>query len=212
MKKEKGNVYYLVCLYGLYDHILRTPIELDGYTEYLDALVELYRNNIFDKDEVYFVDLMLEEKIPSIILCGGITNKQLEVSEARSVFLNYGIRKKILNRLGLPENSEYVQVYLEENSVNTAQNIYNGMSRIIARDVNPNKTIYVICDKFRKFKVKMILRRALSLFVNTGTVKVIALKRKDIHPHSNYIYQFFAGLRYLSYWNFVKDANLRGGK
>ena len=199
MKKEKGNVYYLVCLYGLYDHILRTPIELDGYTEYLDALVELYRNNIFDKDEVYFVDLMLEEKIPSIILCGGITNKQLEVSEARSVFLNYGIRK-------------YVQVYLEENSVNTAQNIYNGMSRIIARDVNPNKTIYVICDKFRKFKVKMILRRALSLFVNTGTVKVIALKRKDIHPHSNYIYQVFAGLRYLSYWNFVKDANLRGGK
>ncbi|PIZ27983.1 hypothetical protein COY43_03030 [Candidatus Berkelbacteria bacterium CG_4_10_14_0_8_um_filter_35_9_33_8] len=109
----------------------------------------------------------------------------------------------------LSEESERIHIVLENQSKNTAQNIYNGISRIIVRDVDPNKIIYVICDKFRKIKVKILVYQIKKLFLNTGKIKIIGFKRKDIHPHSNYFYQFFTGLRYLSFHKFAEDMSIK---
>lgn len=171
----------IVCLYGIFDRLLRCPTEMIGYRKYLEKVLE------------YAIDLASRDELSAIVLCGGVTNPMTSISEAESVEWFFSELRKTFR----------ISVLLESSSKNTVQNIIRGMS--LAKGLGcEESSMIVITDEPRAIKAQLVLIRA-----GKTKTEVIGFKRRDIHWKSNPMWQFLDGLKYFIFpWTFERDLNV----
>lgn len=160
----------LICLYGLLDASRRTEIEMRGYQAYLSRARQ------------FCLNLLKEGNLDKIVLSGGYTDPG--ISEAKSVFpffAKYFDKKYLL---------------LQEEGVNTTQNIKIGVEFVVANDYS--KDVVVICDDHRMMRVWAICKYYQTQYSEI-ILKVKSFPREDIHPNSNFIKQTIASFFYLAW-------------
>ncbi len=107
------------------------------YKDYLDNAISLIKNH----------------EITDLIICGGFTNKNLQISEASSI------------KSYLIENNINSNIFLEEKSITTPQNLKFSQEIISTNSLLP-ESIIITCDSIRAPKVYYLALRYLSNSLN----------------------------------------------
>ena len=178
----------IVCIacYGNYGYGYgRTPEEMRGYDNYLDEIIGYIKTLI----EIVRVELPL-----TIVVCGGKTNPNFDISEAETVYTELISR---LERTGLGRDK--FNFITERQSANTTQNVFLGIDVIsrygLLRLRNLSQHYIFIFDSLRAMKAIPIAR----LFCKKYGIlhwQVVGFNRPDIHPHSKWYKQFFVACLY----------------
>lgn len=219
MSKE---ITVAVMCYGLYGYDYRMPEEIEGLHQYFHSCAK------------YISSLHKQGKLSGVVLCGGFTNSQYpNVSEAKtSAQYLLNVLKTIYK---VPVDA--IVVCLEEQSINTAQNIVSTGYLMTHKDpFTPKELMEALendsekarrmrqtkenwhklshdvvftCDRYRWLKVRIMLKLARKL-LSGFKLNVVSFHRADIHPNSNWIPQL--GVAYLYYRNpdkFFSDLEAR---
>lgn len=107
------------------------------YKKYLDDAISLIKNH----------------QITDLIICGGFTNKNVQISEASSI------------KSYLIENKVNSNIFLEEKSISTPQNLKFSQEIITKNSILP-ESIIITCDSIRAPKVYYLALRYLSNSLN----------------------------------------------
>nr|AQS30057.1 hypothetical protein [uncultured bacterium] len=194
----------VVCLYGIFDDTLRSPIEMKGYWQYLQGVVEF----ISRLAGVGPGRKLGGAIVSPIVLCGGRTNPATSLSEAESVLpiltqaisTRYQDFRNVSGMIGVwPSSSLTHDVLLENKSSNTAQNIHNALEQLLnflGEDRCREGRILFVCDAVRRFPV-WVLARHLCDEKGLRFGGVVGLPRRDIHSNSKTWKQVLRGCRYL---------------
>jgi len=173
-----------ICLVLLYG---RYSQENHGYTKYLEGIAEHLIEGFYDK----------------IVLCGGFTGfGEQKISEAGSVI------NKLIELTDMPE-SDFI---LEEESLHTTQNIYQGWKKFFPlKKLDKKIDCTIITDHKHRFKSMIIVRnlrqrKEFKKLINS--VNYISFDRPDKHPKNTWIYQTAQGFGYLLYPPFI-DKHLK---
>ena len=168
----------LICCYGF------------AGQQYGRSKLEVYGISCYIYDVLTF---SLNHKANLLIFCGGKTRPDYpEISESQTIL------DEFYSRIVWTYNIS-TQILLEETSTTTHGNIVNGFNKLV-RGVNDqtiefdftSDTIYIFCDTYREWKVKVIswiLFRGMKV-----NYKIVPCKRKNIHPKSSLLYQSTIGI------------------
>ncbi len=190
---------YLVSLYGnltsYSDPRGRTPLQIKGYHQYLDAFCADIARTLTQHSQLRVL----------VVLCGGFTSKEdPELSESASVF-DYVADK--LSTLLTVERLDRLFVIIEHESINSVQNIAMGIEtaeEFFLQQYPPGPTVsigtediinlpfhlmsvIVCCDRAR---IGSNLYAARHLFAGADIdLMVVGYPRRDDHIHSHWIVQ-----------------------
>jgi hypothetical protein len=154
--------------YGLVDKSVRSKIEYDGCTSYLDMFLELIER------------LDNNDQLDHVFLCGAATNPlKPDMSEAASMRLYLKSRNDAL----ITRLESEGRFHLEEHSLNTTQNIWYAAG-LVRKYGESDVEWFLCCDNHREPRVRAIAEWVGKLR-KMQTATVYSIERADIHPNSN---------------------------
>jgi len=157
---EQRHVTMIICAYGHWGTLNRTPKEIVGYGMYLDDCISAITHLCRCGWNV------------TLILCGGAVENEMTEAETMDRYLKHYLSPTL-----------FVQIRLESKSLSTPANL-DQARQMISHNYDGN--ILVVCDWPREFKVKWLVKKILH---QIHQVEVVAFARPDINPRSTRIFQ-----------------------
>lgn len=182
----------ILCCYGHYDKDKRTPDEIKGYEQYLEAAQNFLANCNEEFREISYSG----SGALAMIIAGGFTRTDSPISEAESV-LKFCSEKAVhyTDRWLMQELTLHDRLFLEEESKITAENIIFSIEHFIVQGFLSSDVV-IICDRLRHIKCLVIAWYVQRMFRIEGMkIRVVSFPRPDIHPNSRWHIQFLGAVK-----------------
>lgn len=152
---------FLIQSYGIFDKDLRAQTELQGLNEYYTQVC----------------NYVLQHKPEIVVLMGGYTDSEIDISEAESSFYNF--IETYFELFNLDDDYQ-PQVLLQNSGHTSGQNL--ALSLFTLQKFLPQiSSVEVICDQVRTSKTQAL---AEIVFAGKLDFKIVGFSRIDIHPNS----------------------------